>query len=59
MVHGVTVLEREREIKQTGNPATITGCLTVLGESGSWHRAVGSMAVTVSKLVLDFSAKNI
>jgi dipeptidyl aminopeptidase/acylaminoacyl peptidase len=24
MVHGVTVLERERELKQTGNPATIT-----------------------------------
>ncbi|MGO9259413.1 MAG: hypothetical protein ACLQU1_24325 [Bryobacteraceae bacterium] len=35
------------------------GCLTVLGESGSWHRAVGSTAVMVSKLVLDFSAKNI
>jgi hypothetical protein len=24
MVHGVTVLERERELKETGNPATIT-----------------------------------
>ncbi len=35
------------------------GCLPVLGESGSWHRAVGSTAVMVSKLVLDFSAKNI
>ncbi len=34
MVHGVTVLERERELKQTGSPATITPSFANPGANG-------------------------
>jgi len=34
MVHGVTVLERERELKQTGSPATITPSYANPGANG-------------------------
>ena len=58
MVHGVTVLERERELKQTGNPATITpSYANPGGRSASFARRAGYIRPQAASLPYRIEAR--